>query len=389
MKKLLTLILTGILCVGAAFSLSGCKKDNKGSVMNVSLNPEVEFILDKNNKVISVNALNEEGNLVINGQAFVGKTDKQALELFISVSKETGFLVSGRVSDGENEIKIAFSGDNAKKHYNDIKSSVDAYLDEQGISASLSQAKQLTEDYLTEQLKKCAPYIESAKLEAMSYAEKLEELVASRKETAELYSQELKNSYYAAKQKAMLQAKCDYVKTVDAVSGIMLDTALTVYNTAYTTIENARNQYLVGDNSMYQKALTSFRNAKTEYLNYRNYVAGLPENEVTTEMTAQLAQLGTQLDNAETALNNAYTSANAMLDSAQANLKTAYESFVSAVNKLSSTAKKAYNDAESHIEESLNTFKTNFGSSYETVIEEAKNQWESMKNELIAGYQAQ
>ena len=88
MKKIIAII-CGICLMAVTFSFTACSGNNESKVMNVSLNPEVEFILDANDKVISVNALNEEGNLVINGQAFVGKTSEQALSLYVSVCKET------------------------------------------------------------------------------------------------------------------------------------------------------------------------------------------------------------------------------------------------------------------------------------------------------------
>ena len=119
MKKFISgICLMAMLCTIAAV-LSGCGGDDQMQVMNVSLNPEVEFILDENDKVVSANALNEEGNLIINGQAFVGKNADEALELFISVSKETGFLVEGNY--GDNQISISLSGDDANKMYDKLK----------------------------------------------------------------------------------------------------------------------------------------------------------------------------------------------------------------------------------------------------------------------------
>ena len=40
-----------------------------------------------------------------------GKTAEEGAELFVQVAEETGFLVKGRVSAGDNETEIAFSGD--------------------------------------------------------------------------------------------------------------------------------------------------------------------------------------------------------------------------------------------------------------------------------------
>ena len=66
MKKLTSLLIVLVLVVGAVFALTACDqtdKDAPTTVMNVSLNPEVEFVLDGHGKVVTVNALNEDGSV--------------------------------------------------------------------------------------------------------------------------------------------------------------------------------------------------------------------------------------------------------------------------------------------------------------------------------------
>ena len=65
MKKILAIICSALMAFSAAAVFTACgKNEEAGTVMNLSLNPAVEFILDVNGKVVSVNALNEEGNLI-------------------------------------------------------------------------------------------------------------------------------------------------------------------------------------------------------------------------------------------------------------------------------------------------------------------------------------
>ena len=81
-KKVIALASAALMLTMSVGAFSSCKffkKDDDGqkTVMNVCLNPEVEFVLDGDNKVISVNAINEEGNLIISSEAFAdieGKT---------------------------------------------------------------------------------------------------------------------------------------------------------------------------------------------------------------------------------------------------------------------------------------------------------------------------
>ena len=107
-------LLVGTCAMPFTGCFDSCKDSESKTIMNVSLHPEVEFVLDENDKMLSVNALNEEGNMIITAEAFnniEGKTAEEAAKLFVEVSKDTGFLIEGKVNQGENEVKISLSGD--------------------------------------------------------------------------------------------------------------------------------------------------------------------------------------------------------------------------------------------------------------------------------------
>ena len=175
MKKLTAILCTTMAMALGAAAFSGCKPTEtanaeEGKVMNISLNPQVEFVLDADDKVVTVNALNEEGNLIISAEAFAnveGKTAEEAAKLFVQVSSETGYLVSGTASVGDNQIDISFSGDadKAKALYDDVVAKMNEAFSEENIKAKVSQAKAITEAELKALLEECAPYIETAKME--------------------------------------------------------------------------------------------------------------------------------------------------------------------------------------------------------------------------------
>ena len=62
--------------------------------VTVDINPSVEFIVDDQNKVVSVTALNDDGSILIAGEAFVGKTPEEAVEMMVSLATETGWYSS-------------------------------------------------------------------------------------------------------------------------------------------------------------------------------------------------------------------------------------------------------------------------------------------------------
>lgn len=389
MKKLAVLIAT-LTLASSSVGLVGCTDEADKRVMNLSLNPEVEFVLDENDKVISVNALNEEGNLIVSAEVFTGKTAGEAAELFVEVSRETGFLVTGKVKAGENELKVSFSGDadEVQKLYDGVKEEVEGYLSENNVTATISQAAAITNEKLKALVLECAPYLEEAKIQAMDHAELVSIIEESRKETAKFYSQELKNAYYEAKAFAMEQAELQAIKVQENITGvteIMFNSAYTVYTTAIETIETTRMTMLVAENSPYQLALKAFRKAKTDYLQYRNYVASLEESALTTQISEQLAEYAVVVDNAETALVQAGVDANAVLDNAKATLKTAYESVVALIGEYANKVSKYATEIATKRSEAQATFFSNFESEYAAAITAAKNDWSAMQTTLKNG----
>ncbi len=395
MKKLAILCAAILAATGvSAFVSCGGAEAKEQKVMNLSLNPEVEFVLDENDKVVSVNALNEEGNLIVSAEVFTGKTAEEAAKLFVEVSKETGFLVSGKVKTGENELEISLSGDTkaAEALYNDVKAEVESYLTAENITATIEQAAAISEEQLEKLVAECAPYLDAAKIQTMEYKELVKTLAESRKETAEFYSQELKNAYYEAKAFAMEQAELQAVKAQEGITGIAaiaFDTAYGLYTTAVDTIESTRMTMLVNEDSPYQVALKAFREAKADYLNYRNYVASLEETEITTAISEQLAGYETIVNNTETMLLQAGETANLALDGVKTQVKTAYDSVVLAIEEYSAKVSQYASQIATKQQEAQTAFFTSFETDYAAAITAAKNNWTSMKTELENGENAE
>ena len=390
MKKFTAFICALTVLAGGAMAMVGCGGEEEAAsgekkVMNVSLNPEVEFVLDADDKVVSVNALNEEGNLIISAEAFTGKSAEDAAKLFVEVSKETGFVVSGNVKAGENEINISISGDTEKAEalYNDVKGKVDEYLSAEKITATIAQAEAITEAQLEALVAECAPYMEEAEIKAMEYAALVDALYESRKETAEFYSQELKNAYYEAKAFAMEQAELETLKSkVSGIFATACDLAYQGYSTAVSLIEDTRMSLLVDENSLYQKGLAAFRQAKIEYLNYRNEVAEMEQTAVTEEISARLAEYEATLEQAEASLLEIGVNANAQLDELKASVQEKYDAVIEALETASVKVSEHLDEVSAKQQEKKAAFFTAFEEDYAAAITAAKTSWDDMKSQL-------
>ena len=377
------------LCLCVVLPLAACNTaEEQKQVMTVELNPSLEFILDGKNKVVSVNANNEDGNLILSAQTqdkqFVGSTSEQAMQLYISICKETGFLVKGEVKSGENEIKISFSGDQAQKDFDEMKKTVSEILSKENIQATVNKGLENLDEYINEQLEKCAPYIDQARLQALSYMEKVEELAKSREETAQMHSQAVKDAYYAAKENAFNQARFDAVKANNKkLQNAAFEAVDFAYTTATKAIETTRQRVFTDEDSAYQLALVAFQENKTAFLNYRNYVS---EHSVDADMT-YYENITAAYEKAEKALAEAYTSGINGLDKFQANVNKAYESVIKYITDAGVDFDKAVDEAQEQINESLTKFETSFATNYQAAIDAATQGWNKMKENLQKGYQ--
>ena len=397
MKKTSKILCGALVTLMSASAFASCGLFNPEApegrtVMNVSLNPKVEFILDANDKVISVNALNEEGNLVITAEAFdnvEGKTAEEAAKLFVEVSAETGYLVSGTASAGDNQLSFSFSGDKADATalYNEVKAEVSAYLDTIDVTAALNQAAALTEAQLKALVDECAPYVETAKME---YSELMDELIASRKETAEYYSQELKKAYYEAKEFAMNQAEFEVLKEkVNVLSAAIMEGLNKTYVSAMENLEELRMNLLVKEDSIYQKALAAFREAKVEFLKGR-YAFSVGGADVTVEISeAELAELKAKLEKVETALIEAGQTASAQIDSAKDKATKAYENIMAKLQEYSVKADKHLSAISAKQKEAKAEFFTNFEAKYAEAKAAAERNWAAMEEALTKSESAE
>jgi hypothetical protein len=388
MKKLMAILSSALFLATSAGALAGCKDedgaDNK-TVMNISLNPSVEFILDSENKVVSVNALNEEGNLIIGAESFVGKTAEEAARLFVEISKETGFIVEGETSLAENKVSVAFSGEKetATKLYNQVKTKIESYLTSENVTVIVEQAAAITEEQLEKLVAECAPYMEEAEVKALEYMELVETLCESRKETAEFYSQELKNAYYEAKAFVLEQSELETLKSkVTGFAQAALDVAYKAYADSVKNIEDLRMKTLVNEDSPYQLALKKFREAKTTYLAYRADVAAMEQTEITQEVTNLLNSYEQAVNAAEEALLSAGTTANATLDAVKTQIKTAYDMVVRQIESASVKASEFLGEISTNQQAAKEQFFTDFETNYAAAITAAKDNWAAMKNGL-------
>lgn len=332
-KKIAACGMSLALAAGTCALLAGCGGgDGEAAArMQVDINPSVEFILDADNKVLSVTALNDDGALIIAGEAFVGKTAEDAVELMASISTDAGYLVKGELSAGQDGITISITGDEeaAQKLYEDVKAGVDAFLEKSGIDAAVERGEALKIDALRDLVQAADPTLSDEEVAAMTEEQLLNALKISRIETAQLLTEELRAAYNTAKEYDFRFAERQATKSVIEGLGSAYESflngyaaALDSYQKAIQAVEQARYDYLVDAGSDYQKILAEVREQKDKVLEQRKEAAELPEGAAKEAAKAALAAEEAILETKEAALELAGDAANASFDLALSAMKT-------------------------------------------------------------------
>lgn len=289
-KRMLSILLAAVMLVPMAL-MTSCGAEVKApegtyTRMTVDINPSVEFMIDDQNQIVSVTALNDDGSILIAGEALIGKTPEEATEMMVSLAGETGYLVSGNVEASENEIKISVSGDSkyAEQLRKDVEKTAADAMKKMDITGTVAKVEAMHTEALQALAMETALFTEE-EVAAMSEEQLYSAIAAGRVETALLLTEEMRAAYYSAKESRISFAESEATaEIINAMGGayqlvyLGYKTAVDAYSAAITAIDDFRYEQLVSPESEYQKSLARLREAKTELLQQKNYVATLEVN---------------------------------------------------------------------------------------------------------------
>ena len=378
-KRLISIFLLCTLFL-TAISFTSCSnaKPEEGSVtrMTVDINPSVEFMIDDQNKIVSVTALNDDGSILIVGEAFVGKTPEEAIEMMVTLASDTGYLVQGNAEASENTVKISVSGDSkyAEQLKKDITEKANDTLKALDINGTVEKVEALKIDALRQMALSTSLYTEE-EISTMDEGQLYKVISAGRIETALLLTEEMRSAYYSAKEyKISFAQREETARIIKELGGLynlthtVYKTALDVYSTAITELDNFRYEMLVSPESEYQKSLTELREAKIELLKQKNYTASLNVNgEEYASATVTLQLTEENYNKMLAAYEKIGTDLNAALEALIAKLRQAESKLTELEDTLfdeNIEAKLQENAAE--IEASLNAAKDGFFAEFES-----------------------
>lgn len=373
LQRAAALVLSAAMAVGAG-ALAGCgpKEEDAALRMTVDINPSVEFILDEENRVLSVAALNDDGAILIAGEAFVGKTAEEAVRMVVSISAETGYLVKGELNADENGVTVSLTGD----------------------AAAVERGEALKLDALRAMVLAADPTLTEEAVSAMSETELLNALKAARIETAELLTEELRQAYLAAKEYeftfAQKEATAEIIDGMDAAYQSIKSSyseLLEGYRKAIAAVEEARFDAFASQDSAYQRAMNELRDAKTALLKQKNLVAQMEEGMEKDAAMIVLAAKEAAYEAAEKALSASAALADKALEGVISAMKKAEEGLTALEAELPEEIASQLREQAESIQDKMNAAKDGaferFEEAHGEEIEAVKRALEERKQALV------
>ena len=403
--RMLSLILCFLLLAGMALPLSSCSKEKKPpegtyTRMTVDVNPSIEFMVDDENKVVSVTALNDDGSILIAGEAFVGKTPEEATQLVLQLATDAGYLVKGEITaeNGEDSqaVTITISGNTkyAEQLRENVKKEAEKFLKDNKVTAAVKNAEAKTLEELRAFVVSDGIFTED-EVKEMSEEQLCKALAAGRIETAQLLTAEMRQAYYRAKEYrvsfAEKQATVDIINGMDETYRLALakySTTLNAYSKAITDLDDLRYRLLVSPDSDYQQALAKLRDAKEELLKEKKLMLTVKvDDEKYAEISASFKLSEENYNKMLKAVEDAGAAANRLMESAIAFLRqqetTLRELEAKFPEEIASKLTAEAKNTENKINEIKDNYFAEFEKAHQSDIEQMERDLQAKKQALI------
>ena len=386
--------------VGIATKGFGLFKEKEAkSMVTIDTNPSIELVVDEKDKVVSVRGANDDGKLVLYGEKVVGKDVEKAVEIIIQAEIDTGYIVAN-AQIGANQFSLTVSSDTtveSSELINSIQNKVKEVCENNHIAIALEESKALARSELEKLALELDPTLTEERVKEMETSQLLTVVKLYQLETVELYNAKLEELYTDVK-----EFKFDYMSqesTLEAmktVDGAIANLAITAYETAVNllksaqeSVETARYNLLVKEDSLYQQQVAAVKNKKQEVLALKNEVAKLEDGAEKTNKEALLTIALNNLDSAEVLLQQAYANANTALDtvvnaldSAMTSLDSALESFLTTYASVTDTLKEKLVEAENKLNESKDQIFADFEEKYGAEVAHYKEEIAARKEAM-------
>lgn len=137
-KKYWFMMIITIFTVGIGFFFVNSLSANAEGYVAIDMSPSIEFVTGRSGAVIKVNALNEEGEMIIANEDFIGMDVGEACEKVVTIGIELGYIDIEATESNPNPVMVTTLYKNsriANRIKRNIYQRLDKYFMNQGIWA--------------------------------------------------------------------------------------------------------------------------------------------------------------------------------------------------------------------------------------------------------------
>lgn len=273
-----------LIAVVVLFFVFNNREGDAKAYMNMQTNPEVQLVLDANNKVVGQVALNADGDNMLAVVSFKGLSAEDAAKLFAQTATEMEKMnTSGgtTATNGQTQVNIQISAEKTadyEKLANSVKSTVNKYFADNGIFAGA--VTDLSNDVKGAAEKMAIDTSDFAHMttqEIMNYTKtssaEIETMTRTYVEQAQTKCTELYNNVLATldttftkAEQALNDAKEELAKTSDEATKKIKQGLVELAQTAYDDAKEAYDKAKADFETQLNKAIETIKtNAKDAY----------------------------------------------------------------------------------------------------------------------------
>ena len=319
--KLINKMLIIVLFSYCALSFVSCKEeevDNTKSYITLSINPEIEMVLNSDYEVTTINGLNDDGEMLIVDEEIVGKQIDEVLEFLVNQAYGCGYLTPSKEANPvQNNIKVSINSTDSKdlnKLEINVKNQLEKIIKKEDINAKVERIESKKRDYFISIVKHYNPSLTDDVISKMSEEELMMLVELATIEKAELCSIELEKYYLTLKEyEFQIKYKEQVAKKLELLSSV----TSTVYKAAINSLKDAIEQInklqykiFVSQDSLYIKLLDELNSYKDKNLVLKYMLVNESteeSNEITIEIEtnkAKISEIESEIIKIMTAFNN-------------------------------------------------------------------------------------
>ena len=405
---LATAVVIGGVVVGFNFIGKGNKTQQVDKLVTLTLNNDnmitdlasatpsfddtsITLSVDKNNKVYSVYGDDQLAKMVIVNESIIGKDVNEALKTIVDIEINTGLIIKGSISGSDNALEISVSAqlsEEAEAYLKQLKETVEQKITNSNIRATVETVKGIALEEIKKEVKEINPNLD---VDKMTYEDMIKTIAIHHINMSSLYSEQLENLYYDAKDYKIEFAEKEVTKNIvnslDSNYKLLKQAysdAVEALDKAIIDLNKAKYDAIMSPESDFQKAYVELNNKLNDLIISKNTI-DIDNNKEVIEYKAKKLAFETSLK----AMDIASSSVDALCSLAETALKSAKDLLTSIEAKLPDSIKEQITNDLKKQEANINSLKDKafqeFEKEHKEDIKKVKENLKKQKEALIEG----